>query len=308
MTKKKIRQLHTIVTVQIRAAFFFAFPAAWATGFSGVKYLFTQISTGKPLEMTAFLAAFCGFAAFTIVFGRFFCGKACAFGTYGDVLYTIGAWAAKRMKKKPLHIPEKVCAWLRYVKYIVLIAVAALCVAGLSSQLAAGSPWTAFSQIISAVIPGSKGGAGGLSFKAGLSVLSLILFIACSIGMFLEKRFFCRFLCPFGAVFSILPILPISTVSRTKETCIPRCRACRNACPAALELPYQGLQETDMTGQNSPEHLYGARMGECFMCGKCTHICPKSNAGSLTMPGGVAGIILDILKAVVLAAVCIYLI
>ena len=117
MKKKKIRQLHMLVTVLIRAVYFFAFPAAWSTGFSGVKYLFTQIHSGKPIELTAFLKVLIALVLYTVVFGRFFCGKACAFGTYGDVLYEISSRIAEKLKRKPPRLPKRAGDVLRFMKY-----------------------------------------------------------------------------------------------------------------------------------------------------------------------------------------------
>ena len=290
-TKKQIRSWSRAVSIVTRAAFFFAFPAAWSTGFSGVKYVLGQIGAGQPLEMTAFLKVFCALALFTIIFGRFFCGRACAFGTYGDVLYALVSAATKKCGRKPPHISKKLTYLLRFVKYLVLIAVCLLCFFGLGAQLAAGSPWTAFSQIISRKIH-----AEGV-----LGITSLVLFVLCTAGMCLEKRFFCRFLCPFGAVFSILPVMPFSAVSRRKSACIRGCRACKNACPAGLDLAYTDEKNVSPEEQlTQSEHSFAAHMGECIQCGKCTYACPKDNAGSITMPGGLCGIIFDIVKSIAL--------
>ena len=95
-------------------------------------------------------------------------------------------------------------------------------------------------------------------------------------GMALEPRFFCRFLCPMGAVFSLMPVLPFSVIKRNRENCIPNCKACNLVCPASLEIP------SDKEGDN-------AASGECFSCGKCIGKCPKQNthngfSGKLWLP------------------------
>ena len=43
--------------------------------------LIEQIRAGKPIEQNAFLVMMIALCGFTILFGRFFCGYACAFGT-----------------------------------------------------------------------------------------------------------------------------------------------------------------------------------------------------------------------------------
>lgn len=92
--------------------------------------------------------------------------------------------------------------------------------------------------------------------------LPIIILLLIIVGMAVCERFFCRFLCPMGAVFSLLPILPFFSLGREREKCIKGCRACINKCPSDIELPELG---TDI------------QSGDCFMCQKCIDICPKSN-------------------------------
>ena len=225
---KKLKPINITNTI-IKLFFFFAFPAAWATGFSGIKYLCEQIHSGKPIEMKAFLAAFIALTLFTVIFGRFFCGRACAFGTYGDILHEAAKLIAKKAHRRLPSIDAKTAAVLRYVKYAVLAAVCILCAAGYGSAVSAGSPWTAFSHIRT----------GSVSTGTAADIAGLVLFALCSIGMIFTERFFCRFLCPFGAVFSLLPVLPLSTVSRDKSKCIRGCKAILRVSHALFSLTFR---------------------------------------------------------------------
>ena len=289
---KKLRTLNITNTI-IKLAFFIAFPAAWATGFSGVKYLCERIHSGKPIEMTAFLIAFLALAGFTIVFGRFFCGRACAFGTYGDILHELGLFIAKKLHKKLPGITEGTASVLRYLKYIVLTAVCLLCILGHGSEVSGASPWTAFSNLR----------YGQIKTDSELDVIALALFAACSLCMIFVERFFCRFLCPFGAVFSLLPVMPWALVSRSKPDCLKGCKACRNICPASLDIPYRGKRSDLAEPLTGSESDYAIKMGECIQCGKCAHLCPRSNAGSPVLRTGSKGIIIDIVKALALAVI-----
>ena len=140
---------------------------------------------------------------------------------------------------------------LRYGKYIVLVAVLALAAAGYGSTVSMNSPLSAFSRLH--------------ALKPVSSMIGLGLFILILIGMALEPRFFCRFCCPLGAIFSLLPVMPFSVVQRDRERCIKGCKACQMVCPASLELP-------------SKEEGDNAMSGECFACGKCAEQCPRRNA------------------------------
>lgn len=248
--KKKRVSIQKAAVVLIRILFFFLFPALFATAFSGVKYIFIQLGEKSPIEINAFLLTLAAVLLFTILFGRFFCGFACAFGSYGDFIYFLSCTIRKKRKKRPLQISEAVSRRLRYGKYGVLAAVLCLCFAGNSQLLSVNSPWTVFSRIQTGRLP-----------ELGLGLLLLALV---TVGMLFEERFFCRFLCPMGAVFSLLPVLPVSAVKRDRSSCIPGCRACKMKCPAKLDIA---------------DSAYGdnLHMGECFSCGKCMETCPKSN-------------------------------
>lgn len=70
-------------------------------------------------------------------------------------------------------------------------------------------------------------------------------------------RFFCRVLCPMGALFALMPVIPAFVPVKDKENCIKGCSLCKKNCPAALS-----LEESS---------------GECFQCGACMDVCPKGN-------------------------------
>ena len=95
------------------------------------------------------------------------------------------------------------------------------------------------------------------------SLIGTGLFLLVTAGMALEPRFFCRFLCPMGAVFSLMPVLPFSVIKRDRENCIPKCKACNLVCPANLEIP------SDKEGDN-------ATSGECFFLWKMYRKMPKT--------------------------------
>ena len=289
---KKLKAIN-IANTLIKIYFFFAFPAAWATGFAGLKYLCEQIHSGKPIELKAFLVAFIALTAFTVVFGRFFCGRACAFGTYGDVLHYLARLVAKKAGRKLPEANGKAFMMMRYVKYIVLLAVCFLCISGYGSVVSGASPWTAFSHLRT----------GKIETGSTLDIVGIVLFAVISVCMFFCERFFCRFLCPFGAVFSLLPVLPFSVVSRDKCKCLKGCRACKSVCPAKIDLPYRSPGRRRRVELSDAEEMYALRSGECFMCGRCTNICPKQSAGCSTMKSGTKGIAIDVIKASILAVI-----
>ena len=84
MNLRQKRDLRRLTRQIIQIIFFLWMPALYTSAFSGVRYVIEQIRAGKPIEQNAFLVMLIALCGFTILFGRFFCGYACAFGTLGD--------------------------------------------------------------------------------------------------------------------------------------------------------------------------------------------------------------------------------
>ena len=272
------KKIHAYLRAAIQLVFFLFLPSAFTTAFSGIKSVLTQIGAGNPIAWSSFLTVLLALCAYTIVFGRFFCGYACAFGTLGDAVHSLYLFLCKKCKKKPLLLKKSWKKPLSYVKYAVLLAVVLLCFLGVYGDLTGWSPCDVFSMLRSG------------NFKVGAYWLGCILLVLILVGMVFCERFFCRFLCPMGAVFSLLPILPFFSVRRKREKCAKGCTACEKVCPSDLSLPEDGSWNVS---------------GDCFQCQKCLEICPKKNAKSSIRNFRGNEIWFTLLRAVVLAAVLI---
>ena len=250
LTAKDRKKLHTWLRALIQLLYFLFIPSIYTAAFAGVKYIFTQIGAGEKIAMTSFVTVLLVICLYTMVFGRFFCGFACAFGAFGDALHALYTKACKKMKKKPVKIPEKAVGILSYMKYLVLLLIVLLCYAGVYGKAQGTSPWDVFSMIH----------AG--NFCLGGYVIGLVILLLLMVGMCVQERFFCRFFCPMGAVFSLLPVLPFFALHRTRENCIKGCKACTKKCPSGIGLPEDGSPRVE---------------GDCFQCQKCIDTCPKGN-------------------------------
>lgn len=262
VSKKKKTLQQRLIRGMIQLLFFISMPSAFVAGFSGVKYIFSQIHAGNVIEVNSFLLTLMGLGGFTILFGRFFCGYACAFGSLGDLVYEISGLIQKKVlkRKKQFSLPEKFVIILQKVKYLILLAIVVLCYMGIQYI---GSPWEVFSMLTAGKLPTST---------IGIALLAVII-----VGMAVQERFFCQFLCPMGAVFALLPVLPVSVLERNEENCNKGCRLCQAKCPVHLKLEEENL-----------------RIGECIRCGKCAQMCPKENIHSLNgrLSGNELGIII----------------
>ena len=73
----------------------------------------------------------------------------------------------------------------------------------------------------------------------------------------------CRFICPFGVVFSAATAVGKTCIART-DACI-NCKKCEKVCP---------------TGEAGPWD----RKPECYLCGRCIEVCPVEGALAFTDP------------------------
>lgn len=245
-----MKKIHVWVRAVIQLLYFLFIPSAYTAAFNGVKYIFTQMGAKTHLEVTSFVAALIVLCVYTIVFGRFFCGFACAFGSLGDAVRALYVFICKKLKKKPITMKAAVVKKLQVVKYFVLAIIDVTCFTGVYSKAKGFSPWDVFSML------------HARNFKLGGYTLGVVLLVLIVIGMCFQERFFCRVLCPMGAVFSILPVLPFSNLRRDRSECIKGCRACTMKCPSDIELAPDTAPELS---------------GDCFQCQKCIDTCPKGN-------------------------------
>ena len=246
---KKKRRKHTIVRTAIRVVFFIAMPGAFAAGFTGIKLIFQNVASGSPIEMNAFTWTLILLTAFTIVFGRFFCGYACAFGSFGDFVNWVSSIVQTKLfkRKKPVAIPQTASRLFRNLKYLNLAFIVLFISFSIYSSLKGTSPWDVFSQFTS------------LSFNFGsINTVGIVLFAAVVVLMAFEPRGFCMYLCPLGAFFALLPTF--GGLRRDKERCIKGCGLCAHCCPADITIEHGG-----------------ASNGECLGCDKCAAACPRAN-------------------------------
>ena len=171
---KEIKKLHTWLRALIQILYFLFLPSVYTAAFAGVKYIFTQIGAGEAIGLTSFVTVLIVLCAYTILFGRFFCGFACAFGSLGDGIHAFYLWCFKKRKKKPVLLSEKITEKLSYLKYLVLTVIAVLCFAGVYGKAKGTSPWDVFSMLH----------AGNLHLQGYLPGVILLLLIIVGICFF----------------------------------------------------------------------------------------------------------------------------
>jgi NosR/NirI family transcriptional regulator, nitrous oxide reductase regulator len=237
--------LNKILRTIVQILFFVFMPGLVGMAFLELKALivdifnfnFTTILSDTSLIIVLFLG--------TIILGRFFCGWMCMFGTYNDLVNLIGKKIFK-INYQPNKMADK---YFKYLKYFILLFIIIFVWTNIVVIPDGVSPWDALSQL-------SNPSYAFSNYLIGLIILGFI-----TVGDLFIERFFCRYLCPLGAIFSIISKGRILNIQKPKVNC-GLCHACTNKCSMGID-----LDATDV-----------ARSGECINCLNCTKICPKNNA------------------------------
>lgn len=245
---KKINKIQIFRHV-VQLIMFFLLPGLYIMAFSELKGIYQMMLKGNFNFIQAFpnLSGLAAVFIITILLGRFFCGWICVFGAYNDLIHEI----SKNIFKINFKINKELDFVLKYLKYLVLAVILVFSWTFGSSILGSFSPWEAFAQItdISLVLS---------DFALGLLLLLLI-----TIGAMLVERFFCRYLCPLGAVFALISKISIFKIRKPNDKC-GKCRICTSSCSMGIPL----------------YNLNSVRGGECINCLKCTEVCPRKNAAA----------------------------
>jgi len=251
--KKKISPIQ-IVRAVIQLIAFVTVPALFITIFSSIGGIITSIAGGSfvLLDNLGRLVLILGVFLITLVWGRFFCGFICSFGAMQDLLNFIGKLIPFKVK-----VPEKADKWLKLLKYSVLafVAIGVWCFSVTGDTV--WSPWTVFG------IYSSLSGWSSLKYFLTLGGALLLLII---IGSLFIERFFCRYLCPLGALFSLVSRFRIYSLNRKPEKC-GNCKLCTAKC--SMGIPLYKYDEV--------------RSGECINCMKCISVCPNENISAETL-------------------------
>ncbi len=235
----------------IQIAAFIVMPGLFIETFAGMKAIVQALINGTFSfgELSFQILTVAAVMAVTIIAGRFFCGFLCAFGAMGD----FAAFLGRKLHFPQPRIPESLDMVLKYFKYaLLLFIVVFIWVLGVMVVPDTSNPWTVFGMYAKI---GSWSGFSYLISAGGAMLLAI--FVA---SMFIP-RFFCRYLCPLGAVFAMTSGARILRVDKPTTSC-GGCMACTRNCPMNLSL-------------NKKEKV---RSGECISCMQCVDVCPQKNA------------------------------
>ncbi|MEE8482928.1 MAG: 4Fe-4S binding protein [Acidiferrobacterales bacterium] len=196
-----------------------------------------QISASLSFNWTFFLTALIPIAA-TVLLGRFFCGWICPASFIYELNETLSNW----LRKVGVPLGDK--RFDRRFKYLVLAAGAALSAISGSVLYAGIYPPAIVGREIYYAIAQAGFGVGAVFF------LFTLLF-----DLMVSRRGFCRYLCPGGALYSMLGRYRVVRIQRVATQCND-CQKCDAVCEFGL------APMKDDFGQ------------ECNNCSACIAVCP----------------------------------
>jgi len=204
------------------------------------------INTIHPSGLFIFLAI----VIVSIVLKKSFCSWLCPVGTLSESLWLLG----ERIFGKNISFPRWLDYPLRSLKYLLLLffvwAVSGMDVPVLESFI--NSPYNKMADVKMYM------------FFADISVFALFAIILLMLLSVTVKNFWCRFLCPYGALLGVLSWLSPFKVTREPSSCID-CELCTKACPSNILVHKAGRVWSD----------------ECTSCMRCVEVCPVKDTLSL---------------------------
>jgi polyferredoxin len=214
--------------------------------FGGVETLWSLMISGALLQRIAVSSLI--LLGITIVlallFGRAFCGYLCPLGALQE--FTAKLRSVLGIKKR-LEVPAAADRYARLLKYLVLAFFTAWTWSAASLMIRPYDPWVAWTHLTSAEL--------FAEFGVGAAILLVSL-----AGSVLYDRFFCKYLCPMGALLAVFKPIAWFRIGRNESTCID-CNACDRACPMNIEV----------STASTVDSL------ECISCNECVNACPVSD-------------------------------
>jgi len=204
----------------------------------------------------------------TIIFGRFFCGWVCPFGTIHHFVGYLGNRRKKTAQKIQLNKYRKA----HRIKYFILIFflfMAAFPSLAVTLQTGLLDPiplvTRSFNLLLLPIIDRAANFVSVTDrFYEGAWLL-LVIFLTAILLNLVIPRFYCRFICPLGALFAIISRFAIWRIGKKQSEC-SNCKLCDKSCEGACE-PSGSI-----------------RISECVLCFNCRDDCKDDLLAYQTRP------------------------
>ena len=202
-----------------------------------------QIHHAHPAGMFIFLSI----VLMSFIFGKSFCSWFCPVGFLSELVADFG----EKLFGRKIRIPKYLDYPLRSLKYLILFFFSYSIFMGMDAltlKLFLDSPYNIIADLKL------------YYFFADISRFSIIVLSSLFVVSIIIRNFWCRYLCPYGALLGILSILSPNKIKRNASSCI-ECGLCAKACPSSIKVDKVKVVVSD----------------ECTTCLSCIDACPVAD-------------------------------
>jgi polyferredoxin len=220
-------------------------------GLMNLKYFI--VTHHVPAVHPAAMVLVATFLLSSLLLKKTFCSWLCPVGTISEVLWKLG----RKLFHRNFTVPRWLDLSLRSLKYL-LMAFFLFIVISMSAEALNDFLIAPFGIIADVKMLNFFRDMG----VVGMAVVAMLILLSVFI-----RNFWCRFLCPYGALMGLVSTLSPVKIRRDAEVCIG-CGKCSKVCPSSLPV----------------DRLLQIRSVECTSCMECVAVCPAENALQLSLP------------------------
>lgn len=213
-------------------------------------YLFLRTGEIHPAH-PAGLFIFLAIVLMSLVFGKSFCSWLCPIGYISELIGDFGEKIIYKIFRKKIHLPRFIDYPLRSLKYLLLgffVYAIFFLMTIVSVKAFLDSPYNQVADLKM------------YYFFADISRFALIVIGSLILLSVFIKNFWCRFLCPYGALLGLISFLSPNKIKRNPLSCID-CGLCNKACPSNIKIDKVKTVISD----------------ECTSCLNCIDACPVAD-------------------------------
>ncbi len=187
-----------------------------------------------------------------LIFRKSLCAWICPVGTANELV----AWLGRKIFKKNFDMPQWLVWLLTPLKYVLMLVFIGMVIQMniFDAKNFIASDYNKVSDVKMLLLFIN---IGGFTLKFIIVIFILSLFF---------RNFWCRFLCPYGALIGLGSIFRITKIERNEETCT-NCEMCTKVCPQRLQVH----KVETVTSLN------------CSACMSCVEACPIKDTLNMTV-------------------------